>query len=61
MRVGLIADSHDRVPAIAELVSQIQAAGAGMILHAGDYCAPFSLKPFEDAHLSWAGVFGRND
>jgi len=61
MRVGLIADSHDRVQAIAELVSQIQAAGAGMILHAGDYCAPFSLKPFEDAHLSWAGVFGRND
>jgi len=61
MRVGLIADSHDRVPAIAELVSQIQAAGVGMLLHAGDYCAPFSLKPIEDAHLSWAGVFGRND
>lgn len=61
MRVGLIADSHDRVPAIAELVRQIQGAGVGMLLHAGDYCAPFSLKPIEDAHLSWAGVFGRND
>ena len=61
MRVGLIADSHDRVPAIAELVRQIQAAGVGMVLHAGDYCAPFSLKPFEEAHLSLAGVFGRND
>ena len=34
MRVGLIADSHDRVPAIADLVGQIQAAGVGMILHA---------------------------
>ena len=61
MRVGLIADTHDRVPAVAELVKQMQAAGAGMILHAGDYCSPFSLKPFEDAQVSLAGVFGRND
>jgi putative phosphoesterase len=61
MRVGLIADTHDRLPAIAELVHQIQAAGAGMILHGGDYCSPFALKPLEDAQLSLAGVFGRND
>lgn len=61
MRVGLIADTHDRLPAIAELVRQMQAAGAGMILHAGDYCSPFALKAFEDAQVSLAGVFGRND
>jgi putative phosphoesterase len=61
MLVGLIADTHDRLPAIAELVRQMQAAGAGMILHAGDYCSPFALRAFEEAHLSLAGVFGRND
>ena len=61
MRVGLIADTHDRLPAIAELVKQMQAAGVGMVLHAGDYCSPFALKAFEDAHVSLAGVFGRND
>ena len=61
MRIGLIADTHDRLPAIAELVRQIQEAGAGVLLHAGDYCSPFSLKPFEDAQISLAGVFGRND
>lgn len=61
MRIGLIADTHDRLPAIAELVKQIQAAGAGMVLHAGDYCSPFSLRAFEEAHISLAGVFGRND
>src|SRR5512146_218786 len=61
MRVGLIADTHDRLPAITELLQQMQAAGVGMVLHAGDYCSPFSLKPFEDAHVSLAGVFGRND
>jgi uncharacterized protein len=61
MRIGLMADTHDRLPAIAELVRQMQAGGAGMILHAGDYCSPFALKAFEDAHVSLAGVFGKND
>jgi putative phosphoesterase len=61
MLVGLIADTHDRLPAIAELVRQMQEAGAGMVLHAGDYCSPFALRAFEEAHVSLAGVFGRND
>ena len=61
MRVGLIADSHDRVPAIAELVRRMQAGGVSMIIHAGDYVSPFSLLPIEAASVSLAGVFGRND
>ena len=61
MLVGLIADTHDRLPAIAELVRQMQEAGVGMVLHAGDYCSPFALRAFEEAHVSLAGVFGRND
>src|SRR5213082_2642709 len=61
MRVGLMSDSHDRLPAIAEFVKQMQAAGIGMVLHAGDFCAPFSLDPFVAAHMSMAGVFGKND
>ena len=61
MKIGLIADTHDRLPAIAELVRRLQAGGAGMILHAGDYCAPFSLAPILEANVAMAGVFGRND
>jgi len=61
MKVGLMADSHDRIPAIAELLKQMQAAGANMVLHAGDYVSPLSLKPFEDLHMILAGVFGKND
>ncbi len=61
MRVGLIADTHDRLPAIAELVNEMQAAGIGMILHAGDYCSPFALRALEDAQVTLAGVFGKND
>ncbi|MGI9078654.1 MAG: YfcE family phosphodiesterase [Gemmatimonadaceae bacterium] len=61
MRVGLIADSHDRVPAIAEFARRFSEAGIGFVLHAGDHCSPFSLQPFFDHHLAVAGVFGRND
>lgn len=61
MRVGLIADTHDRIPAVAELVRCMQARGVGMVLHAGDHCSPFSLGPFRDAAMPLAGIFGRND
>jgi putative phosphoesterase len=61
MIVGLLGDTHDRLPAIAELVRRMQEAGAGMILHVGDYSSPFSLAPIIDANVPLAGVFGRND
>ncbi|HEX5437435.1 MAG TPA: YfcE family phosphodiesterase [Gemmatimonadaceae bacterium] len=61
MRIGLMADSHDHVPAIAEFASTFRDAGVAMVLHAGDYCSPFALGALLAAGLPVAGVFGRND
>jgi len=61
MKIGLMADSHDRIPAIAELLRQMRERGATMVLHAGDFVSPLSLKPFEDVHMTLVGVFGKND
>lgn len=61
MKVGLLSDTHDRVPAIEQLLARMTAAGASFVLHAGDYCAPFSLAPFRAARVPMLGVFGRND
>ncbi|HUF28891.1 MAG TPA: metallophosphoesterase [Gemmatimonadaceae bacterium] len=61
MRLGLIADTHDHLTATARLVERMAALEVEMILHAGDYCAPFSLRPFVEARLPLLGVFGRND
>ena len=61
MLIGLMSDSHDRVPAIRELLERMIEHGAGMVLHAGDYCSPFSLAPFLELNVPFAGVFGRND
>lgn len=61
MKVGVLADTHDRVPAIREFVRIFQAAGVDIVLHAGDYCSPFAFDPFIATQLPLAGVFGRND
>ena len=61
MRVGILSDTHDRVPAIEELVQRLIAGGASLLMHAGDHCSPFSLAPVNDANIPMLGVFGRND
>jgi putative phosphoesterase len=61
MRVALIADSHDRVPALREFGKRFADAGAGLVLHAGDYCSPFALQALTELNPALAGVFGRND
>jgi len=61
MKVGLLADTHDRVPAVAELIQKMLERGVSLVMHAGDYCSPFSLEPFNDANVALLGIFGRND
>lgn len=61
MRVGLMSDTHDRVPAVAQLLERMTSAGVSLVMHAGDYCSPFSLAPFRAANVPLLGVFGRND
>jgi putative phosphoesterase len=61
MRVGLMADTHDRLPVIAEFVRLMQEAGVAMLIHAGDYCPPYTLQALEEANRSLAGEYGRND
>lgn len=61
MKIGLMADSHDRLPAITALLETMRSKGVSLVMHAGDYCAPFALKPFNDANIALLGIFGRND
>lgn len=61
MRIGLLSDTHDRLPAIDGLIREMLSRGVDMLLHAGDFCSPFSLRPLLDHNVATAGVFGRND
>ncbi|MGZ8411803.1 MAG: YfcE family phosphodiesterase [Gemmatirosa sp.] len=61
MRIGLLSDTHDRLPAIAELLRRFREGGVELVMHAGDHCAPFSLHPLREFGMPLLGVFGRND
>ena len=51
MKVGLMADTHDRLPAIKQLIDVLLEKGVSLVMHAGDYCSPFSLEPFNEANV----------
>jgi len=59
MLLGLISDSHDHVPHIEQAVNIFKQRKVEVVLHAGDFCSPFTVPPFEG--LSLKGVFGNND
>jgi uncharacterized protein len=61
MKIGVLSDTHDNLPAIAAALRYFEAAGAEMLLHAGDFVAPFALKRLLQARLPVHGVFGNND
>ncbi|MBW2130472.1 MAG: metallophosphoesterase [Deltaproteobacteria bacterium] len=61
MRIGLISDTHDNVPAIEKAVGFFSAEAVDLVLHAGDYVSPFSFKPFLDLPCEIIGVWGNND
>ena len=59
MLIGLISDSHDHVPHIEQAVNIFKQRKVGLVLHAGDYCSPFTIPSFDGLPLK--GVFGNND
>lgn len=61
MKLGIIADTHDNLPAINKAVEIFNAGGIGMLIHAGDFVAPFTEKPFRALNAPLVGVFGNND
>ncbi|HUU02070.1 MAG TPA: metallophosphoesterase [Myxococcota bacterium] len=61
MLVGVMADSHDNIPAIEKAVDFFNDKKVGFIIHAGDFIAPFALKPLDRVRCPWIGVFGNND
>ncbi len=59
MLIGLISDTHDHVPHIKKAVDHFKSREAELVLHAGDYCSPFTVPHFEGLNLK--GIFGNND
>ena len=61
MIVGIIADTHDRLPLLDEAVKRLNEEKVQLVLHAGDYVAPFVVSRLKPLKADLIGVFGNND
>jgi len=61
MMIGIISDTHDRLPFIERAVRKMNEKEVDLVLHAGDYSAPFAASQFKSLKAKMIGVFGNND
>jgi putative phosphoesterase len=64
MKIGILSDTHDHLPNIAKAVEVFLKIGVEAVIHAGDFCSPFTLatfKPLSEKGLKMYAVFGNND
>jgi len=61
MLIGLISDTHDNLPMIEKAVKRLNEEKVELVLHAGDYVAPFVIAKFKALNCKLIGVFGNND
>jgi len=61
MKIGIMADSHDNIPALVKAVSVFNDAAVALVLHAGDIISPFMEKPLRNLKAEFIAVFGNND
>ncbi|SPD75110.1 putative enzyme [uncultured Desulfobacterium sp.] len=61
MKLGIISDTHDNLPLIEKAVEIFNDANVDLVLHAGDYVSPFSIKPLLLLECDFLGVWGNND
>jgi putative phosphoesterase len=59
--IGLISDTHDNLPMIDKAVKLMNQQNVELVLHAGDYVAPFVIPRFKELKAKLIGVFGNND
>jgi len=61
MLIGLISDTHDNMPMIEKAIKKLNKEKVDLVLHAGDYVAPFVIPKFKALNAKLIGVFGNND
>ena len=61
MLIGIMSDTHDNLPAIAKAVEIFNRENVDLVIHAGDYVAPFVKRELSKLRAPLKGVFGNND
>lgn len=61
MRVGVISDTHDRLPTLRAALKRFRDLGLDTLFHPGDIVAPFAAKPLAEYPGTVHVVYGNND
>jgi putative phosphoesterase len=59
--IGILSDSHDNLPRIRDAVRLFNDAGCDLVIHAGDFVAPFTVSELRDLRAPVKAVFGNCD
>lgn len=59
MKIGILSDTHDHIPHITMAISLFRKEDIRHLMHAGDFCSPFTIPLFKGYEMD--AVFGNND
>ncbi|HUT08448.1 MAG TPA: metallophosphoesterase [Candidatus Latescibacteria bacterium] len=59
--IGILSDSHDNLPRVRESVRLFNDAGCDLVIHAGDFVAPFTVFELRNLRAPVKAVFGNCD
>jgi putative phosphoesterase len=61
MLIGIIADTHDNMPALRKAVDCFNANKVQHVIHAGDFTSPFTFRILKELQAGFTGIYGNND
>ncbi|MBI3990999.1 MAG: metallophosphoesterase [Candidatus Omnitrophica bacterium] len=62
VKIGVMADSHDNLIMVRKVLALFGKEKVNLVLHAGDYIAPFCVKAIlKELKCPFHGVLGNND
>ncbi len=59
--IGILSDSHDNLTALRRAVELFRDSGCRLVVHAGDFVAPFAARELEKTGCPVRAVFGNCD
>jgi uncharacterized protein len=59
--IGILSDSHDNLTRVREAVRLFNGAGCDLVIHAGDFVAPFAVAELRNLRAPVKAVFGNCD
>jgi hypothetical protein len=59
--IGIMADSHDNLVTVRRAIQIVKDAGCRLLIHAGDFVAPFTARELEKAGCPIKAVLGNCD